>query len=135
MDILLLAFLVHVQDAVLPLWVVARYANADVGNDPCVIIWYPLSYGSYEDAVVGLVVTSVGQLGDPLQFPEVDVLQLVAHAQFPHLLLVDLLDHWIPELFAEQLEKLLPAGVLVSWSRVSIIVVVFVVFIVGDVPL
>lgn len=53
----------------------------------------------------------------------------------PHLLLVDILDHWIPELFAEQLEKLLPAGVLVSWSQVSIIVVVFVVFIVRDVPL
>ncbi len=111
---LLLPFFVHAQDLVLPFRVVARDTDTDIGDDGGVSGGDSLVYGTYWCASVGLIRPLIGQLGLPLQLPEVDMHWFIPHAQFSHSLLVDLLNGRVPELFMEQFSEFVPRGVPIS---------------------
>ncbi len=124
-DHLLLALLVHGKDPVLPFRVGAQDANTDVRGIP----WgYPLSYGTHQDVSFRLVISSVGQLGFPLQLPEVNMCGVISHAHLSHPLLVDFFDGGVTELLAEEFGELIPSRIPVLGPL--LIVVIFI----RDVP-
>lgn len=65
-DPLLLAFIIHLEDMLLPLGVGPRDPEADVGDHIAIVRWDPSSYSSDEGTALGLIRELVGKFGLPL---------------------------------------------------------------------
>ncbi len=124
-DVLLLAFLIHPEDLVLPLLVVTWYPYADVGDDMGVFRWDPLSYSMDQNTLVAFIFALACELGFSLQLAEVDVGRIAAHRHLLHALLVDLLNGGVMELFMEQAHEEFPSGVPIAWTSFVVFIVVW----------
>ncbi len=120
-DIVALAFFIHVQDPVLPFVVGMRYSEANVGNGRGIARRDPLSHRSDHGAVVTGIASSSCQLGFTFQLLEVEWCRITSHLQLLHLFLVYLLDCEIAELFSDQVREGFPTWIPVS-RQVSCVV-------------
>ncbi len=120
---ILLPFLIHDEDPLLPLVVCLGKSYPDVGDDQCVRPWYSLSHSSdHHSAAFGIVAPSC-QLGFLFQLLEEDGGGIAAHLHVLHPLLVLFFDGGIPECSLEFADKVVPVWVLESGSCRILIVV------------
>ncbi len=123
-DVLLLTFFVHAKDLILPLLVCTRYANANVGNDVRISQGNSLSHGVDQDPSFGFVVAASCKFCLPLQFVEIYMGGVFAHAHLLHLFLVYFFDGGVMELFTEDFREDFPAGISISRTGFILILVV-----------
>lgn len=88
-DPLFLSFIVHLEDALLPLRVSAWDPNSNVGNHLAVVVGDSPSYGSDKRTSVGLVSELVGELRLSFKLSEVEMGQITAHLDVAHAFFMD----------------------------------------------
>ncbi len=118
-----LAFLVHDEDAFLPLVIVLGNPYPDTGDDRCIRPWHPLSHGGdHRSTAIGVIAPSC-QLGLSFQLLEEDGGGVSRHLHRLHLGFVHFFARGVSERGLEFPNKFVPVWVSESGAgRVAVVV-------------